>query len=76
VQDFDLDTFYQHKQHGDMEACGLAPMATVLQTSRLLGANQVTVADYRTSAAVTGDRSSVVGYISAVISTGKAAKND
>lgn len=76
VQDFDLDTFYQHKQHGDMEACGLAPIATVLQTARLLGASQVTVADYSTSAAVTGDRSSVVGYISAVISTGKAAKND
>jgi len=76
VQEFDLDTFYQHKKRGEMEACGLAPMATVLQTLRLLGADQVTIADYRTSAAVTGDRSSVVGYLSAVISTGKAAEHD
>lgn len=75
VQEFDLNAFYQHKQHGDMEACGLAAMATVLQTSKLLGADQVTIADYRTSAAVTGDRSSVVGYLSAVISTGKAAEH-
>jgi hypothetical protein len=76
VQEFDLNAFYQHKQRGDMEACGLAPMATVLLTSKLLGADQVTIADYRTSAAVTGDRSSVVGYLSAIISTGKAATHD
>lgn len=72
VREFDLDAFYQHKQNGEMEACGLAAMATVLQTCHLLEADQVTIADYRTSAAVTGDRSSVVGYLSAVISTGKA----
>lgn len=76
VQEFDLDAFYRHKQHGDMEACGFAPMATVLQTCRLMGANQVTVADYRTSANVTGDSHSVVGYLSAVISSGKANKNE
>ena len=76
VKAFDLDAFYRHKQHGEMEACGFAPIATVLQTSHLLGADQVTVADYRTSAAVTGDKTSVVGYLSAVISTGKAAKHD
>ena len=76
VREFDLNTFYQHKQRGEMEACGLAPMATVLQTSHLLGADQVTIADYRTSAAVTGDRSSVVGYLSAVISTGKALAHE
>jgi len=75
VREFTLESFYQHKQRGDMEACGLAPMAVVLQTSHLLGANQVTVADYRTSAAVTGDRSSVVGYLSAIISTGNGSAN-
>ena len=76
VLEFDLDSFYQHKQRGEMEACGLAPMATVLQTSHLLGADQVTIADYRTSAAVTGDKSSVVGYLSAVISTGRVETHD
>lgn len=76
VREFDLDAFYQHKQRGEMEACGLAPMATVLQTSHLLGADQVTIADYRTSAAVTGDKSSVVGYLSAVISTGRVESHD
>ena len=73
VREFTLESFYQHKQRGEMEACGLAPMAVVLQTSHLLGANQVTIADYRTSAAVTGDRSSVVGYLSAIISTGNGS---
>ena len=72
VTEFDLDAFYQQKQRGEMEACGLAPMAAVLQTSHLLGADRVTIVDYRTSAAVTGDRSSVVGYLSAIISSGKA----
>ena len=76
VRVFDLDAFYQHKQNGEMEACGLAAIATVLQTCHLLGADQVTIADYRTSAAVTGDRSSVVGYLSAVISTGKAVTHE
>ena len=76
VLEFDLDSFYQHKQRGEMEACGLAPMATVLQTSHLLGADQVTITDYRTSAAVTGDKTSVVGYLSAVISTGRAETHD
>jgi AmmeMemoRadiSam system protein B len=76
VREFDLDAFYQHKQRGEMEACGLAPMATVLQTSHLLGADRVTIADYRTSAAVTGDKSSVVGYLSAVISTGRVETHD
>ena len=76
VREFNLETFYRHKQQGEMEACGLAPMATVLQTCHLLGADQVTIADYRTSAAVTGDRSNVVGYLSAVISTGKAISHE
>lgn len=76
VREFELETFYRHKQQGEMEACGLAPMATVLQTCHLLGADQVSIADYRTSAAVTGDRSSVVGYLSAIISTGKADTDD
>jgi AmmeMemoRadiSam system protein B len=75
IVEFELEKFYLHKQRGEMEACGLAPMATVLQTSNLLGADQVTITDYRTSAAVTGDKSSVVGYLSAVISTGKATKD-
>ena len=76
VREFELETFYRHKQQGEMEACGLAPIATVLQTCHLLGADQVSIADYRTSAAVTGDRSSVVGYLSAIISTGKAETDD
>ncbi len=76
VRNFDLNTFYQYKRQGKMEACGLAPMAAVLETLRHLGAEQVVIADYRTSAAVTGDKSSVVGYLSAVISDGEASTHD
>jgi AmmeMemoRadiSam system protein B len=43
-------------------------MATVLLTAQKLGASQVTIADYRTSADVSQDYSSVVGYVSAIIS--------
>lgn len=76
VQDFDLKAFFRRKQQREMEACGLAPMAAVLETLRRLGARQVTIADYRTSAAVTGDKSSVVGYLSAIISDGEVVRHD
>ncbi|NLW73001.1 MAG: AmmeMemoRadiSam system protein B [Chloroflexi bacterium] len=52
---------------GKGEACGLGPMAAILTASGLLGANHLTITDYRTSAAVNHDHRSVVGYVSAVI---------
>lgn len=71
LQDFDLTKFYQLKFTHSAEACGHGTIATVLLTSRKLGADQVTIADYRTSGDVSQDFSSVVGYVSAIISGAK-----
>jgi AmmeMemoRadiSam system protein B len=70
LRDFDPAKFYKLKSNHNAEACGHAAMATVLLAARKLGANQVTIADYRTSGDVSGDLSSVVGYVSAILSTG------
>lgn len=48
-------------------ACGAAAIATVLHAARRLGANEVKLLHYSTSADETGDASSVVGYGAAVI---------
>jgi len=58
---------YRVARQGMGEACGLGPMAAVLTASKLLGANQLTIADYRNSAAVNHDTISVVGYVSAIL---------
>ena len=70
LQNFDPTLFYTLKSTHQTEDCGYGAMATVLLTAQKLGASQVTIADYRTSAAVSQDYSSVVGYVSAIISEG------
>jgi hypothetical protein len=48
-------------------ACGAAAIAAVLFAARKLGANEVKLLHYSTSADETGDTSSVVGYGAAVV---------
>jgi hypothetical protein len=67
LEAMDVAELYRLNARGEGEACGLAPIATVLLACRELGADRVTIADHRTSAAVTYDTSSVVGYGSALI---------
>jgi AmmeMemoRadiSam system protein B len=67
VDDFSPERLFDLKESGAGEACGLAPIAALLWASRALGADKVTRLSYNTSAAGTGDRSSVVGYGAAVI---------
>lgn len=67
MQTIDPIVLYRLAASGGGEACGLGPIATVILTSKKLGANKLTITDYRTSAAVTKDRSSVVGYASAIL---------
>ncbi|MEA4811426.1 MAG: AmmeMemoRadiSam system protein B [Anaerolineaceae bacterium] len=64
----DLDLLYRLDAEGKGEACGLGPMAALLLTCRALGRVELTLCDHRNSAEVSGDRSSVVGYTSAVLS--------
>jgi AmmeMemoRadiSam system protein B len=64
---FSPERLFDLKDRGQGQACGLAAIATVLWASQAIGAQDVTILSYQTSAAVTGDRSSVVGYGAAAI---------
>lgn len=70
LQNFDPTIFYALKAAHKAEACGYGAIATVLLAAKKLGASQVTIADYRTSGDVCQDYTSVVGYVSAIISEG------
>jgi hypothetical protein len=65
--DFSPEALFDLHEQGLGQACGLSPIATVLWAAREWGAEDVTLLNYNTSAAVTGDRSSVVGYGAAAI---------
>ena len=64
---FNPDGLYRLQASGEGQACGLGAAAAVLWAAQALGADKVTVVDYRTSANVTQDSSSVVGYGAAVV---------
>jgi len=71
LQNFDPNIFYALKSTRKAEACGYGAIATVLLTAKKLGASQVSIANYSTSGDVSKDFSSVVGYVSAIISEGE-----
>lgn len=52
---------------GTCEACGGGPVMTVILAARRLGATQSQILDMANSGDVTGDRSRVVGYLSAAL---------
>jgi MEMO1 family protein len=57
--------------------CGATALVSTILAAKKLGANKINVLNYATSADVTGDKSSVVGYMSAVIvETGKENSKD
>ena len=58
---------YRAEADGRGSACGLGPVAAVLWAALALGAAQARVLRYASSADVTGDPSSVVGYGAAVL---------
>jgi AmmeMemoRadiSam system protein B len=67
IQDLSPEDLYQVEAESRGFACGLGAIAAVLWAARELGANQVDILNRATSGDVTGDRSSVVGYVSAVV---------
>ncbi|MBG0784613.1 MAG: AmmeMemoRadiSam system protein B [Anaerolineaceae bacterium] len=67
LAEFSPEHLFDLKDSGQGQACGLAPMAAVLWACEGLGADRVTLLNYDTSAASTGDASSVVGYGAAAI---------
>ena len=64
---FDPHTLMEDLEQNRTEACGGGPIVSVLTAAKALGADSVEILDHRTSGDVTGDHSSVVGYLSAAI---------
>jgi MEMO1 family protein len=66
VRAFDARALMSHLSEGATEACGGGPAVAVMTALKCLGATRVDVMGYATSGDITGDRRSVVGYMSAV----------
>lgn len=71
ISSFDAEGFLQALDTHRIEACGGGPIATVMLASRALGAMEAKVLHTCNSGDISGDRSSVVGYLAAVF--GRAA---
>jgi AmmeMemoRadiSam system protein B len=52
--------------HHTVEACGGGPMAVTMIVAKKIGANRSKVMPYANSGDITGDKDSVVGYVSAL----------
>ncbi len=71
IDDYNYETLHDELQSREVEACGGGPMVVAMLASEMLGANGAKVVDYATSGDISGDSSSVVGYLAAVIYQGK-----
>jgi AmmeMemoRadiSam system protein A len=67
LERYDPDGLVRDLGAGRTEACGGGPTAAAMIASRSLGAKSCTVLKYANSGDVSGDRGSVVGYVSAAI---------
>ncbi len=67
LRDFAAREIYRASTEGEQLFCGYMPVATALLTCKDAGADKITVLQYANSGDVTGDRTRVVGYVSAAI---------
>jgi hypothetical protein len=67
IESFDPESAFDLERAGKGFACGLGAFTAVMWAARELGADKVKVLRHATSANVTGDYSSVVGYGAAAI---------
>ena len=66
IKSFIPERVLQTEKQGHNYRSGVGPIATVMYTSRLLGAKKSIIVGYSHSGNVTGDKASVVGYGSAI----------
>lgn len=64
---YDVERMIDVVTSGASEACGIGPIAAVVEATRRLGGQNVEIISYDTSAKTTGDFTDVVGYLSAVV---------
>ena len=67
VEEVDAEGLMQALEHQPHHACGGGPMVAVLHAAQRLGATHARVLKYGDSGDVSGDKSSVVGYMAAAI---------
>jgi len=68
VERFDTMAIMEGLEDHSLQACGGGPTVAVMLAASLIGARRATILDHRNSGDTRGDRSSVVGYLSAVLS--------
>ncbi|MBN1500465.1 MAG: AmmeMemoRadiSam system protein B [Spirochaetes bacterium] len=68
--EYNPEKLYKLISDGKAEACGIAPVLTGMMFARMLGAGEITEISYKNSGDTAGDKSKVVGYLSAVIHGG------
>ncbi|MFI5252779.1 MAG: AmmeMemoRadiSam system protein B [Bacteroidota bacterium] len=67
VAAFSPERLMESLERDQAEACGGGPIVAMMIAARSLGGNTVKILDHRNSGDITGDKSSVVGYLSAAI---------
>ena len=67
VESLDADGLMSAIEAEPRHACGGGPMVAVIDAARRLGATQARLLQYADSGDVSGDKSSVVGYMAAAI---------
>lgn len=68
LQNFEPLYFYQGIKNRKYEACGAAPITTLLYTTKSVNSQNIHILEYANSGDIKGaDKSRVVGYLSAVI---------
>lgn len=75
VERFDADGLQRALDRHPDHACGGGPTVAVMRAARLLGAGSASVLKYADSGDVSGDKSSVVGYMAAAIGVTKATSH-
>jgi AmmeMemoRadiSam system protein B len=67
IEALDPEGLMNELEREPRHACGGGPMAAVLQAAKRLGAAEARVLRYGDSGDITGDKSSVVGYLAAAV---------
>jgi AmmeMemoRadiSam system protein B len=70
VRGLDAEALMHRLEARDNVACGGGPLVAVMKAARALGADRATVLRYADSGDVGGDKSHVVGYLSAAFAAG------
>jgi hypothetical protein len=63
----DAKKLLEESKKGNVEACGIGPIAVVLELARLFNRNRIKVLVYKNSGETSNDLERVVGYLSAAI---------